>query len=84
MNAYGYDNKAARLVYDYVTIELYKVAILLFPRLVSGSFRLNNMTVYNTRNIYTFYFRPACRVLDGAESLSHLGPKTWKIVPNDM
>ena len=54
------------------------------PKLVSDCFKLNNMTVYNTRNRSTFYSRPVCTVLHGTESLSHLGPKIWELVPSDM
>ena len=52
--------------------------------LVSDCFKLNNMTVYNTRNRSTFYSRSVRTVLHGTESLSHLGPKIWELVPNDM
>ena len=34
--------------------ELYKIVNGLSPKLVSNCFKLNNMTVYNTRNRYTF------------------------------
>ena len=42
------------------------------------------MTVHNTRNRSSFYSRPVCTVLHGTESLSHLGPKIWELVPSDM
>ena len=57
--------------------ELYKFVNGLSPKLVSDCFKLNNKTVYNTRNKSTFYSH-------GPESLSHLGPKIWELVPNDM
>ena len=64
--------------------ELYKFVNALSPKLVSDCFKLNNMTVYNTRKSSTFYSRPVRTVLHGTESLSHLGPKIWELVPSEM
>ena len=55
--------------------ENIQIASCLSRKLVSGCFKLNNMTVYNTRNRSTFYFKPVYTVLHGTESLSHLGQK---------
>ena len=52
--------------------------------LVSDSFKLNNMTLYNTRNRSTFYSQPVRTVLHSAESLYHLVPKIWQLIPSDM
>ena len=60
--------------------KLYKYS----PKLVSDCFKLNNMAVYNTRNRSTLYSRPVGTVLQDTESLSHLGPKIWELVPSDM
>ena len=67
-----------------LSTELNKFVNSLSPKLVSNCFKLNNMTVYNTRNRSTFYSRPVRTVLHGTESLSHLGLKIWEHVPNDM
>ena len=64
--------------------EIYKSVNGLSPKLVSDCFKLNNMTVYNTRNRCTFYSRPVRTVFHGTESLSHLGSKILELVPNDM
>ena len=64
--------------------ELYKFVNGLSPKLVSDCFKLNNMTVYNTRNRSTFYSRPVRTVYHSTESLSHLWPKIWKLEPSDM
>ena len=64
--------------------EVYKFVNGLSPKLVSDCFKLNNMTVYNTRNRSTFFSRPVCAVLHGTESLSRLGPKIWELVPSDL
>ena len=64
--------------------ELYKFVNGLSPKLVSDCFKLNNMTVYNTRNRSTFYSRPVLIVIHGTESLSHLEPKFWELKPSDM
>ena len=64
--------------------ELYKFVNGLSPTLVSDCFKLNNMIVYNTRNWSTFFSRPIRTVFHVTESLSHLGPKIWELVPSDM
>ena len=64
--------------------ELYKFVNGLSPKLVSDCFKLNNMTVHNTRTRSTFYSRPVRTVLHGTESLSHLRPKIWELLPSDM
>ena len=64
--------------------ELYKFVTGLPPKLVSDCFKLNNMTVYNTRSRSTFYSRPVRTVFYGTESLSHLGPNIWELVSSDM
>ena len=64
--------------------EQYKFVNSLSPKLVSECFKLNNMTVYKTRNRSTFYSRPVYIVLHGTESLSHLKPKFWEFKPSDM
>ena len=55
--------------------ELHKFSNGLSPKLVSDCFKLNNMTVYNTRNRPIFYSWPFRTVLHGTESLSHMGPQ---------
>ena len=42
------------------------------------------MTLYNTRNRSTFYSQPVRTVLHSAESLYHLVPKIWQLIPSDM
>ena len=64
--------------------ELYKFANGLSPKLVSDCFETDNLTVHNTRNRSTFYFRPIRTFLLGTESLSHLGPKIWELVPSNI
>ena len=54
------------------------------PTLVSDSLKLNNMTLYNTRNRSTFYSQPVRTVLHSTESLCHLVPKIWQLMPSDM
>ena len=58
--------------------ELYKFVNGLSPKLVSDCFKLNSMTVYNTRNRSTFYSRPVRTVSHGTESLSHLGTYSYQ------
>ena len=64
--------------------EVYKFLNGLSPKLVSDCFKLNNITVYNSRNRSIFYSRPFHTILHGTESLFHLGLKIWELVPSDM
>ena len=64
--------------------EQYKFVNGLSPKQVSDCFKLNNMTMYNTRNKSTFYSWSVRTVFYGRESLSHLRPKIWELVPSDM
>ena len=43
-----------------LAIELYKIVNNFSPNLVNDCFKLNSMTVYNTRNRSTRYSRPVC------------------------
>ena len=61
--------------------ELYKFVDGIYPKLISDCFKLNKMTVYNTRNSH--YSQPVRTVLHCTESLSHLGPKVWEFVLSD-
>ena len=63
--------------------ELYKFVNGLSLKLLSDYFKLNNMTVYNTRNRSTFYSWPGRTVLHGTESLSHLELKILELVASD-
>ena len=56
--------------------ELYKFVNGLSPKLISDCFKLNNMS--------NFYSWPVRTVFHGTESLSHLAPKIWELVPSDM
>ena len=55
-----------------LTTEAHKVVSSLFPKMVNGCLKLNNMSACKTRNSYTFYSRPVCTVPHDTESLSHL------------
>ena len=64
--------------------ELYKFVNGLSPKLVSDCFKLNNVTVYSTRNRSTFYYRPVCTYFRGTESFFHLELKSLELVPSHM
>ena len=65
-----------------LAIELYKVAYGLAPKIMrlvlpcnpQGKYPWDN--IFETFNVNTTYW--------GLESLAHLGPKIWKIIPTDM
>ena len=69
------DNSVSVHHIQILATELYKFFNGLSTKLVSDCFKLNNMTMYNTRNRSPFYSLPVSTVLHGTESLSHLRQK---------
>ena len=65
-----------------LAIELYKVAFHLSPKIMELVFPLNTQNTYPGANIFKSY--NVKTVTWGTESLAHLGPKIWSIVPNDF
>ena len=63
-------------------IELYKVAYGLAPKIMNLIFPLNVHSKYPGEN--DFVSRNVKTVSHGTETLAHLGPKIWSIIPNDM
>ena len=65
-----------------LAIEIYKVINDISPEIMKDIFvlkhnnRYNSNEVFITKNIRTEHY--------GKESLSYLGPKIWKIIPNDI
>ena len=62
-------------------IELYKVAYGLSPKIMNTVFPLKAhanpwQSSFTSRNVKTVYH--------GTETLIHLGPKIWAIIPNDI
>ena len=64
--------------------EVHKFVNGFSPKLVSGCFKLDNMSAYKTRNSYTFYSRPVCTNLYGTESHFQLRPKICGIVSKNF
>ena len=67
-----------------LAIELYKVVNGLSPDIMKDVFPLNTSSNYNTRNRRVFHSRPIKTVYYGSETLSHLGPKIWELVPDEI
>ena len=65
-----------------LAIELYKVVNGLSPELMSQVFSLKKTTKYCSNN--PFVTRNVRTVRYGTETLAHLGPKIWAIIPNDF
>ena len=63
-------------------IELYKVINGLSTKIMSSIFPLKDSTRYPSENI--FQTRNVHSVRYGTDSLAHLGPKIWSIIPNDI
>ena len=63
-------------------IELYKVAYGLSPEIMKLVFPLNPQAKYPWDNIFqTFNVKT---VSWGTETLAHLGPRIWSIIPKDI
>ena len=65
-----------------LAIELFKVAKDIYPKIMKLVLPLKESTRYPTRNI--FQSRNMRTSAFGLNSLSHLGPKIWAILPEDM
>ena len=63
-------------------IELYKAANGLSPVIMSQVFTLKDNIRYPSEN--RFKIRNVKPVRYGTETLAHLGPKIWSIIPNDI
>ena len=63
-------------------IELYKVAYGLSPKIMKLVFPLNPHPKYPWKSI--FVSRNVKTVNHGTETLIHLGPKIWSMIPEDM
>ena len=67
-----------------LAVELYKVANGLSPEIMSHMFPFKENQRYPITKKYTFKSRNVCSVNYGTESLSHLGPKIWSSLPDDL
>ena len=63
-------------------IELYKVAYDLSPKIMNLIFPINAHAEYPCQG--TFISRNVKSVYHGTETLIHLGPKIWTMIPEDM
>ena len=67
-----------------LAIELYKVVNGFSPVIMKDVFPLNENLCYNTRNKRTLNSRNIRTVHFGSETLSHLAPKIWELVPEEI
>ena len=65
-----------------MAIELHKVAYGLGPKIMNIIFPLNSYVAYPTKNPFKTY--NVKTVSWGTETLAHLGPTIWSIVPKDL
>ena len=63
-------------------IELYKVSYALSPKIMNEVFPLKVASAYPGQN--DFASRNVRTVSWGNETLAHLGPKIWSLIPSDM
>ena len=64
--------------------ELYKAVSGHSPEIMKEVFPYNENTTYNTRNKRKFHSRAIKSVTFGSETLSHLAPKIWELVPVEI
>ena len=65
-------------------IELYQVVNEFSSDIMKDVFPLNENVCYNTRNRRTVHSKDIRTVHFGSEKLSHLAPKIWELVPEDI
>ena len=63
--------------------ERHKLINNLSPTNMNRVFKLNSDSHYNLRQISQFFKSLVKSVYHGTESISHLGPKIWDILPDD-
>ena len=61
--------------------EMYKVANGMSPEKMNEIFQLREKSHYNLRYTSEFLIPPIHSVYYGSESVSHLGPKIWELIP---
>ena len=54
------------------------------PKKIKDVFPLNESSLYNTRNERMFHSRRIRTVHFGSETLSHIAPKIWVLVPEEI
>ena len=65
-----------------LAIELYKVANGISPDIMSEVFPLKKSVIYFSKN--PFMTRNVHTTRYGTETLAHLGPKIWDLIPNNI
>ena len=66
-----------------LAIMMYKVVNNIAPTIVSELFSFSNVS-YSLRSGSQFHQPSANTVWNGQEAISYLGPKIWKMVPEEM
>ena len=65
-------------------VSLHFKVLGISPKRMNNLFPLNTSSNNNIRNRSTFNLRPAHSVQNGTEVLSHLAPKIWELILNDI
>ena len=65
-----------------LAIELYKVVNRISPEIMSDVFPLQSSVKYFSK--HPFMTRNVCTVRYGTDTLSHLSPKIWALIPSDI
>ena len=63
---------------------MFKVSKGSCPEIVKGLFQFRNDIPYNLRQRSRFHIPPVRTVFSGTERIKYLGPKVWKLIPDEM
>ena len=66
-----------------LVMEMYKISNNISPTTLKDIFALR-CTPYDPRNPVSFKIQSVYLVGNGTETLSHLGPKIWSLVPQEI
>ena len=67
-----------------LAIEIYKFIHGYSPAMMSSVFKIKHSLQYSLRNHSELYGRNPKTVRYGTESIAHLAPKIWSLVPEDI
>ena len=70
--------------FQFLVTEMYKLAEGISPTIMQEIIRFRNSSRYNLRSQNTFEIPFRNSVYNGTESISYLGPKLWKLEPDNL
>ena len=62
---------------------MHRASNTMYPTILNDIFA-SRATPYNLRDLVSFKMEKVCLVYNSTETLSHLGRKTWSLVPQEI